>query len=278
MYSFIFDQTYINLFVLIIIVFLVMFLWRKVIILEGNFFILEKRVNLIKKDAREDSISKSIEKSDIIMNEIFKDSSRSNACPIFEYFPSTGGATGAAGATGDASSATAAGAAASAASAATDYSYTGGGAKTTTAAACDTFGECPIFKKNSTDNISINEDMVQYISSLPEDNLSDNTEKAIDIISFSGDKEGNVDKMVDTIISSSEDIEINELEESNEPDNMSVSSEITFTSDDKKNEKTLQKKYSKLSLDKLKELCSVNNISAEGTKNQLITRIIELKK
>jgi hypothetical protein len=264
MYSFIFDQTYINLFVLIIIVFLVMFLWRKVIILEGNFFILEKRVNLIKKDAREDSISKSIEKSDIIMNEIFKDSSRSNACPIFEYFPSTGGAAGATGAT--------------AATGATDYSYTGGGAKTTTAAACDTFGECPIFKKNSTDNISINEDMVQYISSLSEDNLSDNTEKAIDIISFSGDKEGNVDKMVDTIISSSEDIEINELEESNEPDNMSVSSEITFTSDDKKNEKTLQKKYSKLSLDKLKELCSANNISAEGTKNQLITRIIELKK
>ena len=262
MYSFIFDQTYINLFVLIIIVFLVMFLWRKVIILEGNFFILEKRVNLIKKDAREDSISKSIEKSDIIMNEIFKDSSRSNACPIFEYFPSTGGdarATGTAGAADD--------------------SNTGGA----TAATCDAFGKCPIFKKNSTDNISINEDMVQYISSLPEDNLSDNTEKAIDIISFSNvsidkDSGAEVDKMLDAIISSSEDIEINDLDEPNEPDNMSVSSEITFTSDDKKNDKTLQKKYSKLSLDKLKELCSANNISADGTKNQLITRIIELKK
>ena len=265
MYSFIFDQTYINLFVLIIIVFLVMFLWRKVIILEGNFFILEKRVNLIKKDAREDSISKSIEKSDIIMNEIFKDSSRSNACPIFEYFPSTGGATRAAGEAGEAGSA--------------DDSYTGGA----TGATCDAFGKCPIFKKNSTDNISINEDMVQYISSLPEDNLSDNTEKAIDIISFSNvsidkDSGAEVDKMLDAIISSSEDIEINDLDEPNEPDNISVSSEITFTSDDKKNDKTLQKKYSKLSLDKLKELCSANNISADGTKNQLITRIIELKK
>lgn len=265
MYSFIFDQTYINLFVLIIIVFLVMFLWRKVIILEGNFFILEKRVNLIKKDAREDSISKSIEKSDIIMNEIFKDSSRSNACPIFEYFPSTGGATGATGEAGEAGAA--------------DDSNTGGA----NAATCDTFGKCPIFKKNSTDNISINEDMVQYISSLPEDNLSDNTEKAIDIISFSNvsidkDSGAEVDKMLDAIISSSEDIEINDLDEPNEPDNMSVSSEITFTSDDKKNDKTLQKKYSKLSLDKLKELCSANNISADGTKNQLITRIIELKK
>ena len=265
MYSFIFDQTYINLFVLIIIVFLVMFLWRKVIILEGNFFILEKRVNLIKKDAREDSISKSIEKSDIIMNEIFKDSPRSNACPIFEYFPSTGGAAGAAGDAG-----------------AADDSNTGG-ANAATAATCDTFGKCPIFKKNSTDNISINEDMVQYISSLPEDNLSDNTEKAIDIISFSNvsidkDSGAEVDKMLDAIISSSEDIEINDLDEPNEPDNMSVSSEITFTSDDKNNDKTLQKKYSKLSSDKLKELCRANNISTDGTKNQLITRIIELKK
>jgi hypothetical protein len=269
MYSFIFDQTYINLAILIVIVFLVMFLWRKVIILEGNFFILEKRVNLIKKDAREDSISKSIEKSDIIMNEIFKDSSRSNACPIFEYFPSTGGASGASGATGDA--------------VATEAT----GATSTSADTCDAFGKCQIFKKNSSDNISINEDMVKYISSLPEDDLSDNTEKAPDIISFTNlaaitaiaaDKEGDIDKIVDTIISSGEDIEINELEESNEPDNMSVSSEITFTSDDKKNDKTLQKKYSKLSLDKLKELCSANNITTEGTKNQLITRIIELKK
>lgn len=224
MYSFIFDQTYINLFVLIVIVFLVMFLWRKVIILEGNFFILEKRVNLIKKDSREDSISKSLEKSDIIMNEIFKDSSRSNACPNFEYLPSKGGDD----ADCDTESPTAATAA--------------------TAATCDTIGECPIFKKNSTDNISINEDMVKYISSLPEDNLSDNTEKAtnIEIVSFtnvSSDKDSGLDtdKILDTIISSGEDIEITELGEHNEPDNMSVSSEITFTNDDKKNDKRRKK-------------------------------------
>ena len=227
MYSFIFDQTYINLFVLIVIVFLVMFLWRKVIILEGNFFILEKRVNLIKKDSREDSISKSIEKSDIIMNEIFKDSSRSNACPNFEYLPSTGGddATCDTGSSTDDTAAIAA-----------------------IAATCDTIGECPIFKKNSTDNISVNEDMVKYISSFPDDNLSDNTEKAtnIEIISFtnaSTDKDNGIDtdKILDTIISSSEDIEITESGEHNEPDNMSVSSEITFTNDDKKNDKRRKK-------------------------------------
>jgi hypothetical protein len=228
MYSFIFDQTYINLFVLIVIVFLVMFLWRKVIILEGNFFILEKRVNLIKKDSREDSISKSLEKSDIIMNEIFKDSSRSNACPNFEYLPSKGGDD----ADCDTESPT------DATESPTDA----------TAATCDTIGECPIFKKNSTDNISINEDMVKYISSFPEDNLSDNTEKAtnIEIVSFtnvSSDKDSGLgtDKILDTIISSGEDIEITELGEHNEPDNMSVSSEITFTNDDKKNDKRRKK-------------------------------------
>ena len=227
MYSFIFDQTYINLFVLIVIVFLVMFLWRKVIILEGNFFILEKRVNLIKKDSREDSISKSIEKSDIIMNEIFKDSSRSNACPNFEYLPSTGGDD----ATCD-----------------TGSTCNTGSSTDGVASSCDTIGECPIFKKNSTDNISVNEDMVKYISSFPDDNLSDNTEKAtnIEIISFtnaSTDKDNGLDtdKILDTIISSSEDIEITESGEHNEPDNMSVSSEITFTNDDKKNDKRRKK-------------------------------------
>jgi len=59
---------------------------------------------------------------------------------------------------------------------------------------------------------------------------------------------------------------------------MSVSSDITFTSDDKKFEKTLIRKYSKMSLEKLKEFCNLNNINPEGTKNQLITRIIENKK
>jgi len=238
MYSFIFDQTYINLAILIVIVFLVMFLWRKVIILEGNFFILEKRVNLIKRDSREDSISKSIEKSDIIMNEIFKDSTRSNACPNFEYFPSTGGNANDANDTDDTCDA--------------GDSYTIGDAKYTTCtpdAICDTIGKCPIFKENTTNNISINEDMVKYISSNAEDNLSDNTENATntEIISFTNvatDKDSGVevDKMLDSIISSSDDIEIIEPGEPNEPDNMSVSSEITFTSDDKKNDKTRRKK------------------------------------
>ena len=54
--------------------FLIMFLWRKITIIEGNYFILEKRVDMFKKTEREHLISKNIEKADIVMNEIFKDS------------------------------------------------------------------------------------------------------------------------------------------------------------------------------------------------------------
>lgn len=251
------DQTYVNLFILISIVVLVMFLWRKLIILEGNFFILEKRVNLIKKDAREDSISRNIDKSDVIMNEIFKDFSPSNACKNFE---------------------------------------------------CPLSAITKIHSENLTDNLTINEDMVKYISAQTPANLKgagkihlDVSNSDVDIITFNkganadteavgadagvaGDTgdDADIDKIVDTIISSSEDYEAKVLEEdtneANEQDNASVCSEITFTSDDKKSEKTLLNKYSKMSLDKLKEICGSNNINVEGTRKQLIARIIENSK
>lgn len=255
------DQTYVNLFILISIVVLVMFLWRKLIILEGNFFILEKRVNLIKKDAREDSISRNIEKSDVIMNEIFKDFSPSNACKNFE---------------------------------------------------CPLSAITKIHSENHsdnlTDNLTINEDMVKYISAQTPANLKgagkihlDVSNSDVDIITFNkganADTEAvgtdagvagdtgddvDIDKIVSTIISSSEDYEAKVLDEdtneANEQDNASVCSEITFTSDDKKSEKTLLNKYSKMSLDKLKEICGSNNINVEGTRKQLIARIIENSK
>ena len=253
MYSFIFDQTYINLLILIIIVFLVMFLWRKVIILEGNFFVLEKRVNLIKKDVREDTITKNIEKSDIIMNEIFKDYCPINACKQSVCFPSKGGDANCVSENSD-----------------------------------DVGDKCHIFSKNSNDNISINEDMAQYISAISHDNLK----KDPDIITFtnvsnvSNDTETDIIKISDTIITSDEDyetkiitgdIDLNEIEDIdlNEPDNISVTSEITFTSDDKKYDKLLVKKYSKMPLDKLKEICKTTNISSDGTKKQIMARIIE---
>ena len=246
------DQTYVNLFILISIVVLVMFLWRKLIILEGNFFILEKRVNLIKKDAREDSISRNIEKSDVIMNEIFKDYSPSNACKNFE---------------------------------------------------CPLSAIAKIHSENLTDNLTdnltINEDMVKYISEQSLANLKD-TDKLhidvsnpdVDIITFN--KGGNADTDVTGVTSvtgvtgvtgeasdTGEDADIDKIidtNDANEQDNASVCSEITFTSDDKKSDKTLLNKYSKMSLEKLKEICRLNNIIFEGTRKQLISRIIENSK
>ena len=246
MYSFIFDQTYINLMILIMIVFLVMFLWRKIIILEGNFFILEKRVNLIKRDAREDSFSKNFEKSETIMNEIFKDYCPMNACKSSGCFPS------------------------------------------------DDDKECTKSTKINSNNLHNNEDMVKYISSQTPDDISNDTEKTHDIeeITFTNESKvddavDDIDKMVNSIISSSEEYEgkvtpeqtvLNDKSDHNEFDNISITSDITFTSDDKKNEGVLHKKYSKMSLDKLKELCNANDINIDGTKNQLIARLIENRK
>ena len=246
MYSFIFDQTYINLMILIMIVFLVMFLWRKIIILEGNFFILEKRVNLIKRDVREDSFSKNFEKSETIMNEIFKDYCPMNACKSSGCFPS------------------------------------------------DDDKECTKSTKINSNNLHNNEDMVKYISSQTPDDISNDKEKTHDIeeITFINESKvddavDDIDKMVNSIISSSEEYEgkvtpeqtvLNDKSDHNEFDNISITSDITFTSDDKKNEGVLHKKYSKMSLDKLKELCNVNDINIDGTKNQLIARLIENRK
>jgi len=229
MYSFLFDQTYLNLLILVIIVTLVMFLWRKLIILEGNFFVLEKRVNLIKKDAREDSISRNIEKSDTIMNEIFRDFS-TNACK---------------------------------------QSKCGGG-----------MSVC-VPPENTPYIVDDDEDMVQFVPEIITfsngGNLVVDSSGSEETEVIAEEEDRDIDRMVDTIISSSEEYEKKVRDDAlddNENDTISVSSEITF-GDDKK---ALMKKYSKLSLDKLRELCNLSNVSNEGTKNELIKRITEAKK
>ena len=186
------------------------------------------------------------------MNEIFKDYSSSNACKQFECFSSKGGDV-----CGQDSS-------------------------------DDSGDKCSIFTKNNTNNLSIDENMVKYISAIKLNDLKNETQNVPDtnIITFSNDSDIDINKMVDTIISSSEDydttnnaenIDINETIDldHNEPDNISVTSEITFNNNDNKYDKTLVKKYSKMSLDKLKEICNLNNITSDGTKKELMTRIIE---
>jgi hypothetical protein len=218
-----------------------MFLWRKLIILEGNFFVLEKRVNLIKKDAREDSISRNIEKSDVIMNEIFKDYAPSNACK--------------------------------------QSMYQGGSCPMPTAESLAQFvlpqhPDIDVITFANGGNIVLH----------PDDGYDSRaTVETEDTVEPSGDTvDVDINKMVDTIISSSEEYEKKVREDAEgdvgDNDTISVSSEITFGDDKKTDDKALAKKYSKFSLDKLRELCNQNTLNNEGTKNELIKRIIEAKK
>lgn len=241
MYSFLFDQTYINLLILVIIVSLVMFLWRKLIILEGNFFVLEKRVNLIKKDAREDSISRNIEKSDVIMNEIFKDYSPSNAC---KQSMCQGGSCPIL------------------------------GVESLAQYVLPTHPDIDIITFANGGNIVV----ADAADAADADDVADAADAA-DVRATTADAGDtlDIDRMVDTIISSSEEYEKKVREDTEgdtgDIDTISVSSEITFGDD-----KALMKKYSKLSLDKLRELCNSSTLNNEGTKNELIKRIIEAKK
>jgi len=246
MYSFLFDQTYINLLILVIIVSLVMFLWRKLIILEGNFFVLEKRVNLIKKDAREDSISRNIEKSDVIMNEIFKDYAPSNACK--------------------------------------QSMYQGGSCPMPTAESLAQFvlpqhPDIDVITFANGGNIVLHPDDGYDSRATVEPAEPLDTEDTVEPSGDTVDIDIDINKMVDTIISSSEEYE-KKVREDAEGDNdtISVSSEITFGDDKKTDDKALAKKYSKFSLDKLRELCNQSTLNNEGTKNELIKRIIEAKK
>lgn len=250
MYSFLFDQTYINLLILVIIVSLVMFLWRKLIILEGNFFVLEKRVNLIKKDAREDSISRNIEKSDVIMNEIFKDYAPSNACK--------------------------------------QSMYQGGSCPMPTAESLAQFvlpqhPDIDVITFANGGNIVLHPDDGYDSRATCATVDTVDTSVTEDTVEPSGDTvDVDINKMVDTIISSSEEYEKKVREDTEgdvgDNDTISVSSEITFGDDKKTDDKALAKKYSKFSLDKLRELCNQNTLNNEGTKNELIKRIIEAKK
>lgn len=276
MYGFLLDQSYINLFILVIIVSIVMFLWRKLIILEGNFFVLEKRVNLIKRDTREDCIAKNIGKADIIMNEIFKDFAPSNACKQSVCgtadddvcYPQNGG-------TGDIS---------------IDENMVQFISKKSAR---------PLEKVRS--GLGDGDGGEAIITFANGGNIDIDVSRGDAADYADADDAADIDKMValatlETTIGSGEEYEnrahielIDAVDAADaadaadadlaaDADNMSVCSEITFTTDDKKGEKTLMKKYSKMSLDKLKEVCGSFNINSEGTRNQLIARIIEAKK
>lgn len=210
------NPMYSYLFILTLVIFLVIFLWRKLTILESNFYILEKRVNLIKEskyqsknvgDAAgfvdvkkprtvfENMTDKKLERSNMVMNEIFGNYGNLNNSCIKE-----------------------------------DVTIT-----FDTEKIIDELDITKIMDVDEADNVNVTEEL--------------HTEPVINEPTISYDiKEENTDF-----------------------ENTSNASEFVFNAD----EKYTQKKLSKLNMDKLKTICEKMNISTEGNKNQLITRILE---
>lgn len=213
MYSFIFNPQYMSLLVLALVLFLVMFLWRKLTILEGNFYILEKRINLMKKETKEATIAKNIERSNIVMNEIFNDS-----------IP---------------------------------------------ASKSKSVGTCS-FPLKKVEEITIISTEIPS-STKVEEKIKEITDDVK--ISF------NTDDLDKKITESTDPIEIinSVVEEKKDVDDtVSITSEFVFNASDDK--QFNQKKLSKLPIDKLKEICLQNNLGTEGTKAQLVCRILESHK
>jgi len=307
MYGFLFDQTYINLIIMGFFLFLIMFLWRKITIIEGNYFILEKRVDMIKKTDRDSLISKNMEKADIVMNEIFKDS--------------TGG-----GSSGSSSSSS---------SSSSKKNY------------CNNVSYCPpeailksqkTISKNSDDSedIDMSSYMIDAVSSVasvsvggkanaasgPEIVIGDvevaenayvvlESNNKIEIIEYKdvddvvinknveygnaeggGEGEGNnasdVPSAVTMDMTADRDISgilyagsasgnggAVDTADNLDNDAISVSSDITFGTDQ---DKSITKKYKKMSIEKLREECLEKSLNSEGSKAILIGRILEYNK
>jgi len=211
--------------------FLIMFLWRKLTILEGNYFLLEKRVNIIKKSDRSELQEKNWDKYDKTMNEIFKDS----------IIPDK-------------------------------KKYNGG------------FCKVPINENKINDDVIIIDDDI-ILENDEKDYYIDEKDLIPKVISeLSKEKSLTTDEDISiTHITVSHDNkvfydvgEVNKETTFDNSDNASVSSEVTFIND---LDKTLTKKYKAFTIDKLKDECIEKQLNIEGTKAQLVSRIIEsLKK
>lgn len=255
MYGFLFDQTYITMAIFGLLIFLIMFLWRKITIIEGHIFILEKRVDTIKKADRIDSINKNIESADAVMNEIFKDSTdkntycnnNSNKCPIDKL-------------------------------------------KNKKISNVELPG---LPQNNKNDDILnyiniLNSGEIEIDKELPETisidkYIKENIEIPQGIIIKEGienkEDDNNLEYIQENIINTDNMQNIiniaQPIQDNIDTDNMSVSSDITFGNEV---DKTLTKKYKNMNVEKLREECKEKSLNIEGTKAILISRILEHNK
>ena len=295
MYGFLFDQTYINLILLGFFLFIIMFLWRKITIIEGNYFILEKRVDMFKKSERDSLISKNIEKADIVMNEIFKDSTAKKAfCNNVNYTP------------GDAK----------AQKCTLDETIIAEGAIDLAKyinimnapnipediknkiEIIETYDNPSYDNENMKDTISLEKSNYNVINNYVDVNHDENADenpKVNEASNASAASAASVARDASEVNVVSDVREVNDFgnakdmnDENNDimnvivsggdnidNDTVSISSDITFGSDQ---DKSITKKYKKMSVEKLREECVEKSLNSEGSKAALIARILEYNK
>jgi hypothetical protein len=292
MYGFLFDQTYINLIILGFFLFLIMFLWRKITIIEGNYFILEKRVDMIKKTERDSLISKNMEKADVVMNEIFKDSTggKKNYCNNVGYCPQDANLKSQKTNSKDSEDLQDIDM--------SSYMIDSVGGKVSGAASPDIFirdvdvADDPYELLKSNNKIEIIEynqgDVV--INKNVEYGDDDNASDVPSVVTM--DMVVDSDTMNVIYTTSTTDIARGDIARGDsargdiargdianvdniDNDTMSVSSDITFGTD---HDKLITKKYKKMSIEKLRDECVEKSLNSEGTKAILIGRILEYNK
>ena len=284
--------------------FLIMFLWRKITIIEGNYFILEKRVDMIKKTDRDSLISKNMEKADVVMNEIFKDSTggdKKNYCNNVSYCPPEAILKSQKTISKDSKDSRSskdsedidmssymidAVAAVSAVASATDVAskpeivISQVDVAEDASVVVESNNKIEIIECKEGDDVVINKN-VEYGDG---DNASDVPSVVkVDMTAVRDSDRDSENDIRDILYASSAlgatgsasgnggDTADNNIDN----DAMSVSSDITFGTDQ---DKSITKKYKKMSIEKLREECVEKSLNSEGTKAILIGRILEYNK
>jgi len=295
MYSFLFNQTYLSIFAIAILVFLLMFLWRKLTILEGNYYLLEKRVNIIKKEERNEQLSKNTEKADIIMNEVFKNSQYGgdikqkctpeditnvniNCENINKYCENTDVDV----------------------SIIDVFESKKGGAKNTKAkkqcnikddvvkeATLNILQEViefndidiPYKSENVTINNTYDTCEVSEAKEVCEGSEGSEAREAREVSEGSEVSEAKYENTINDVnelkkhidnITNDDNVEY--INTDNIIETESITSDITFNNED---DKTLSRKLKSMNLEKLRDECRINSLNADGTKSMLIARLID---
>ena len=270
--------------------FLIMFLWRKITIIEGNYFILEKRVDMIKKTCRDSLISKNMERADIVMNEIFKDStnggssgsSKKNYCNNVSYCPPEAILKSQKTSSNDlkdsedidiSSYMIDAVAAVSSVASKPEIVIIQEEVADDASAVLESNNKIETTECKEGDNIVINKNVKYGYDEA--DNASDIPSAVI--IDMTANSENDIRDILYATGSASGNGGVGSSDTADNIDNdaMSVSSDITFGTDQ---DKSITKKYKKMSIEKLRDECVEKSLNSEGTKAILIGRILEYNK